>query len=88
MEFEFDPAKKTKLRRPLFSAMIFKENGRTAAPTWIWSGERLMDLTWYQVLRMEMKTLDDSEYLFIEAGGFSTRNKPGWKPMLYVMKRM
>ena len=46
-----------------------------------------MDLNRYQALKMTPKTLDGSEYLFIEAGGFSTRNKLGWKSKLYVLSR-
>ena len=36
---------------------------------------------------MQIKKIDGSEYLFVEAGEFSTRNKPGWKSILCVMKR-
>jgi hypothetical protein len=36
---------------------------------------------------MTPTSIDGIEYLFIESGGFSTRNKPGWKPALYVLKR-
>ncbi len=84
---EFDPAEQlARARRPLFSSMTFKSGGATAEPLWIWSGNRLMDLTRYQVLTMRTKTLDDSEYLFVESGGFSTRNKPEWKSAWLVMK--
>jgi len=38
-------------------------------------------------MNMTIKTLGGNEYFFLEAGGFSTRNKPGWKSPLYVMKR-
>lgn len=31
--------------------------------------------------------IDGSDYLFIEAGGFSARNPVGWQSPLYVMKR-
>jgi hypothetical protein len=54
---------------------------------WIWSGDILMDLGRYQALKMTVKEIDRSDYLFIEAGGFSTRNLVGWKPPWYVMKR-
>jgi hypothetical protein len=84
---DFDPAKKSNVRRPLFTAMTFKDGGRTGDPLWVWSGDRLMDLTRYQALKMTVKSIGGSDYLFVEAGGFSTRNKPGWKTPLYVMKR-
>jgi hypothetical protein len=85
---ELDPSKKARRpRRPPFSAMTFKDGGKTGDLTWIWSGDVLMDLNRYQALKMEVKTIGGGEYLFIEAGGFSTRNKPGWKSPWYVMKR-
>ncbi len=46
-----------------------------------------MDLARNQALKMTVKTIGDSDYSFIEAGGFSTRNPTGWQPPLYVMKR-
>ncbi|MHC4200441.1 MAG: DUF6288 domain-containing protein, partial [Planctomycetota bacterium] len=83
---ELDPSKKARRpRRPPFSAMTFKDGGKTGDLTWIWSGDVLMDLNRYQALKMEVKTIGGGEYLFIEAGGFSTRNKPGWKSPWYVM---
>ncbi len=85
---EFDPTKRNrKSRHPLFSAITFKDNARTSYPMLVWSGEILMDLDKFQALKMQAKTIDGSEYLFVEAGGFSTRNKPGWKSKLYVLKK-
>jgi hypothetical protein len=84
---DFDPAKKTNVRRPLFSTITFKDGGATGDPTWAWSGDRLMDLNKYQALKMEVRKVGAAEYLFVESGGFSTRNKPDWKPKWYVMKR-
>jgi hypothetical protein len=46
-----------------------------------------MDLNRYQALKMTPKTIGGSEYLFIEAGGFSDKNPAGWKSPLIVMKR-
>jgi hypothetical protein len=85
---EFDPSKRLRRpNRPPFSAITFQNGGATDDSTWIWSADRLMDLNRYQALKMTPKTLDGSEYLFIEAGGFSTRNKLGWKSKLYVLSR-
>jgi len=84
---QFDPTKKTRVNRPVFSSMTFKDGGRTGDPTWVWSGDVLMDLSRYQALKMIVKKTGDSDYLFIEAGGFSTRNRPGWKSQWYVLKR-
>jgi hypothetical protein len=84
---EFDPAKKTNVRRPLFSTITFKDGGATGDPTWVWSGDRLMDLNKYQALKMEVRKVGAAEYLFVQAGGFSTRNKPDWKSKWYVLGR-
>jgi hypothetical protein len=62
-------------------------DGTTGSPVWLWSGDRLMDLNKYQALRMKTKTVDGNDYLFIEAGEFSTRNKLGWKPKWLVLSQ-
>jgi len=84
---EFNLEKKMNPRRTPFAEMTFKDNGKTDKTLWIWSGDTLMDLDRYQALKMTVKRIDGSAYLFIEAGGFSTRNPVGWKPPWYVMKR-
>jgi len=84
---EFSPGKKMAPGRAMFTAITFKDKGMTGDGLWIWSGEALMDLERYQALKMTVKTIDGSDYLFIEAGGFSQKNPVGWKPPLYVMKR-
>jgi hypothetical protein len=71
----------------MFTEMTFKDNGMTDNALWIWSGEALMDLERYQALKMTVKAIDGSDYLFVEAGGFRKENPVGWKPPLYVMKR-
>ena len=55
--------------------------------SWMWSGDTLMDLDRYQALKMETRTIGDAEFLFIEAGGFSERNKSDWKSKWYVLGR-
>lgn len=84
---EYDPAERAHLRRPPFSAITFKAGGHTHDPTWAWSGDHLMDLNQYQALKMVVRTVGDEDYLFVEAGGFSTRNKPDWKSPWYVLKK-
>jgi len=84
---EFNPDKKMNPGRAPFKEMTFKDKGRTDEALWIWSGNTLMDLDRYQALKMTVKTIDGSDCLFIEAGGFSTRNPVGWQSPLYVMKR-
>ena len=84
---EFTPDKKADARRARIKEITFKDSGRTHVGTWIWSGDTLMDLEGYQALKMIVKTIGGSDYLFVEAGGFSTRNKPDWRTPWYVMKR-
>ena len=85
-EFDLD-GKFPKARKPPYSTITLSGNGATGDPAWLWSGDRLMDLNSYQALQMRMESLGDGEYLFIEAGGFSTRNKPDWKSNWYVLTR-
>jgi hypothetical protein len=84
---DFDPEKNRKARRPPFTSLALEDGGGTGDPVWLWSGDILMDLTKYQALRMKLETVATTEYLFVEAGGFSTRNKPDWKSAWYVLER-
>ena len=83
----FNPEKPVNASAPLVKELTFKDAGRTDQMMWIWSGDTLMDLERNQALKMMLKTIGGSDYLFVEAGGFSTRNKPGWKTQWFVMKR-
>ncbi|MFT5857666.1 MAG: hypothetical protein ACI8XO_004928, partial [Verrucomicrobiales bacterium] len=87
---EFDPEQKkpTRARNPLFSKLSVRDGGATTDPTWVWSGDHLMDLNKYQALQMQVKTMGDGDYLFVESGGFSTRNKPDWRPKWYVLENI
>ncbi len=67
--------------------VTLKDDGLTDAETQLWSGDILMDLARYQALKMTHKTVGDSDYLFIEAGGFGDKNSAGWKSPLIVLKR-
>ena len=85
---EFDAAKKPgPVRNPPFSAITLQDGGQTSQPTWAWSGDTLMDLDRYQALKMLVKKVGEAEYLFIESGGFSTRNKPDWRSRWYVLEK-
>jgi hypothetical protein len=86
-EFKTD-IKRMNPGRPPFRTITFKDDGKTDDILRIWSGDVLMDLTKNQALKMTLKAIGRNDYLFVEAGGFSTRNKPGWKPVLYVLKRV
>jgi hypothetical protein len=85
---EFNLDKQMNPGRPTFTEMTFKNNGLTGDGLRIWSGDTLMDLDRYQAQKMTVKRIDGNDYLFIEAGGFSTRNPVGWQSPWYVMKRV
>lgn len=61
--------------------------GKTDKTQWIWSGDTLVDILREQALKMTVKTIDGSDYLFIEAGAYSFKNPKGWKSPLFVLKR-
>jgi hypothetical protein len=85
---DFTPATvKNRNPRAPFNSITFTDDGRTSHGFWLWSGDNLMDLDKYHALKMKVENVDGNDYLFIEAGGFSTRNKPDWKSQYYVLKR-
>jgi hypothetical protein len=84
---EFTLDKKMDARRARIKQITFKDKGLTSSGTLIWSGDTLMDLDRYQLLKMVAKTIGGSDYLLVETGGFSTRNKATWQSAWYVMKR-
>jgi hypothetical protein len=83
----FDPAKPADANRAPFKALTFKDAGLTDSAALIWSGDMLLDLDRFQALKMTPRTIGASDYLFIEAGGFSDQNPPGWKSPLIVLKK-
>jgi len=84
---EFNPQKPVAASRAPLSGIDLKPDGRTDRTLWIWSGDTLMDLDRNQALKMMTKDIGGTTYLFIEAGGFDARNKPGWVSPWFVMKR-
>jgi hypothetical protein len=83
----FDPAKPADANRAPIKSLTVRDGGLTDSSTLIWSGDTLMDLESFQALKMNIQAIAGSEYLLIEAGGFSDRNPVGWKSPLIVMKR-
>jgi hypothetical protein len=83
----FEPAKPVDANRAPFKAVTFKDGGLTDSGARIWSGDTLMDLDRFQALKMTPKAIGATDYLFIEAGGFSDKNPAGWKSPIIVMKR-
>lgn len=84
---EFTPDKRLNARSAKIAAIHFKDKGETDDATRIWSDNLLMDLTRYEARRMKIKTIQDEDYLFIEAGGFNSRHPVGWKSQWYVMRK-
>jgi hypothetical protein len=68
----FDPNGKMSHKRHWHDVITFKENGRTAEELVYYSGDYLLDLGRSQALKMTLKTIDETEYLFIEAGDFAS----------------
>lgn len=85
---EFAPGKRLNPRAAQFASIDFQSNGETDDVTRIWSGDTLMDLSRYEARKMQIKTVNDEEFLFIEAGGFSARHPVGWQSPWYVLKRV
>lgn len=70
-----------------FKTLTFKDQGETDLPLWIWSGNTLMDLENNQALKMTVKVIDGTDYLFVETGGFNAKLGSDWASPLYVLKR-
>jgi hypothetical protein len=84
---EFVPGKAADLHRAPFQEITLRENGGTDSESLVWSGDTLMHLDRFEALKMQTVSLQGTDSLVIEAGGFSARNPAGWKPMLVVMQR-
>jgi len=84
---DFDPAKPKEVNRAPHQALNLKTDGSTDDLLLIWSGDTLMDLRKNEALAMRMEKLNGTDYLFIEVGGFQTKNGNAWKSPWFVMKR-
>jgi len=84
---EFIPTTKGNMKNAPFPSLTIVDGGQTNSDTFIWSGDLLMDLNRFQALKITPKTIGKDDYLFIEVGGFSTKNPVGWKSPWVVMKR-
>ena len=73
--------------RPSFNGLVLNDNGRTDNPIMLWSGDILLDLDKYQALQMRTRTIDGTEYLFVESGGFSNRHNANWRNGWAVLQR-
>ena len=84
---DFDPNAPASPSKTALEKLHIRTNSKTDQDLLIWSGDVLMDLTRYEALKLKIKTIDNEDYLFIEAGGFGTKNPVGWQSPWYVMKR-
>ena len=74
-------------RNSHFYEITFLPDGRTDDFKMMYSGDLLLDLVSKQALQMSIKVLEDTEYLFMEAGGFSEENTGDWQTSYYVLRR-
>lgn len=84
---EFDPDKRNNSRNRTFRDVTFKNNGDTNNKMLIWSGDTIMDLNRNHALKMTVKKIKGTDYLFMEVPSFNARKK-GWNPSYYVLKRV
>ena len=84
---EFDPKAKPKPDRSPLRDIILNDDGSSNNSRWIWSATTLMDLENYAALKISPESIEGTDYLFIEAGGFGPKNPAGWQPQLMVLKR-
>jgi hypothetical protein len=84
---EFTPERKANPGRSPLRKITFRDDGATDSPSWIWSGDMLMDLDRSQALKITPKSIGGTDYLFIEAGGFSAKHPAGWQSPVMVMKK-
>jgi hypothetical protein len=82
-------AKELPRGRPPFTKITIKENGRTSDDSILWTGDRMMNLSKFEALRMLTKNIDGTDYLFVEVGNFQgpTGLPVGWTSPWSVMKR-
>ena len=92
---DFKPGSEIEKTMPRYRSISFKDKGFTDSTTRYWSGDTLMELGRTTVaLKMKTKTIDNNEYLFIEAGGFTFyherqhyKQPRTWKSPWYVLKK-
>ncbi len=84
---EFTPNRRLNARGAKLTSLHLREEGKTDHATLLWSGDTLMDLNRFEALKMKLKTIDNEDYLFVEAGGFSLRHPVDWQSKWLVMKK-
>ena len=83
---DFIPQSKKSIGRVPFKTIELRADGSTDSDSYLWSGNTLMQLDQWQALKINPQTIEGSDYLFIESGGFNRKNPASWKPQLMVLK--
>ena len=83
----FDPKARPDTRNLRLPQLNLLPSGKTQELFLIHSGNILMNLETNEALKMEFKTLDGTDYLFIEQGGFATKRGMDWRPNWEVLTR-
>lgn len=84
---DFKPADKPNPGRAPIRSIIFQDDGTTTDSRYIWSGDTLMDIDSNVALKITPQTIEGTDFLFIESGGFGAKNTAGWTSPLMVLKR-
>ena len=84
---DFDPTAKPNPGRAPIRSIELKNDGLSDNSTWIWSGDKLMNLENATAHQISPKQVGDTDYLFIESGGFNPKHPAGWKSPWMVLKR-
>ena len=92
---EFKPGSEVDPAKPRYRSIKFKDKGFTDSTTRYWSGDTLMELgRGSSALKMRTKAIDGTDYLFIEAGGFTYyyerqhyKQPRTWHSPWFVLKR-
>lgn len=72
--------------RARIRSITFRNGGAPDSMLRIWSGDTLMDLERNEALKMIVKNIDGTDYLFVEDGGFSTRHPADRQSTWSVLK--
>ena len=82
---DFNPqGKKANAGRPLALMLRLNADGTSDSSGLLWSGDTLMNIEQRAALKMSCKNIDGIDYLFVETGGFGTKNPKGWQSTLTV----
>ncbi|MBT8038393.1 MAG: PDZ domain-containing protein [Verrucomicrobiae bacterium] len=95
---QFAPGKALDSTRPRYKSLTFKDNGFTDSSSHYWSGDILMEIlpgkAKPKALKMKILPIGGSDYLFIEAGGFTFyedrktyKQSRTWQCPWFVFKR-